>query len=78
MTRLAIPVLVLALGACTAFPELEGLVPADVAASPYPALLPIEAVLGAPAEARATGAEAEALTARAEALRTRAAALRLR
>ena len=65
------------LAACTQFPELDRTVSPELAASAYPALVPLEPVLAQAAagrvDARATQASLEARVAR---LRARAARLR--
>jgi len=66
------------LAACARFPELEGAATRGVLDAPYPALVPLDALL-AEAAAPGMGVEASAgLQARAAALRARAAALRAR
>lgn len=76
----ALPVLTLALvapvfAACARFPEVEAAESATVASAPYPALLPIDAlVAGAPPGPSSD--PAASVTARAAALRTRADRLR--
>lgn len=70
-------VVLLALSACAEFPELDGTVPADVARRDFPALVPLDAALGAPAAtASRLAVDAQSLAARAAALRARAARLR--
>lgn len=64
-------------GGCAEFPELDAAVPRSVAEGPFPRLLPMEELTGAPAPT--VGPEAaEELTARADALRARAERLRRR
>jgi hypothetical protein len=60
--------------ACAQFPELDHLQTAELAASEYPALLPLDQLLEGP-EPRATAAGLANHTARAAGLRARAARL---
>ncbi len=75
MRPIAVLVPVLALCACTQFPELDQTATTGVSEAPYPDLLPLSALLADRAPT-ATREEAAALTGRAEALRRRADALR--
>ena len=65
-----------AIAACKDFPKLDSVAGSGTAAVPYPALAPLDRLLGDDAPPRATAAEADALRARANALRARANALR--
>jgi hypothetical protein len=76
MKRLPVLVLILTLAGCTNFPELEGSESRAVKTAPYPKLLPLPNVLGAPADpvSEASAVEQD-LTARSEALAKKAEAL---
>lgn len=66
------------LATCARFPDLEGAAMRDTSDAPYPALVPLDALL-AEAAGPAFGERARrGLEARAAALRSRAAALRAR
>ncbi|MFC2968379.1 hypothetical protein [Acidimangrovimonas pyrenivorans] len=60
---------------CTGFPDLDTAISAETRAAPYPALLPLDALL-AGGDGTATAEAGATLTARAAALRARARALR--
>ena len=75
----AVFALLLALAGCTQFPALDAAQSPEVAAAPWPRILPLPQVLAqAPADPQATEAATDAVDARAARLRVRAAALRAR
>ncbi len=73
----ALPVLAFGLGACTQFPQLDARVTPALAASDYPALVPVEPVLAQATQGRVDPAQTQAnLQARVANLRARANRLR--
>lgn len=64
------------LAGCSDFPDLDERIEPAARTAPYPALIPLDAVLGGGTEARITDTTGTDLEARASALRARAARLR--
>lgn len=74
-----IPILFLSLtclAGCSDFPDLDERIEPAARTAPYPALIPLDAVLGGGTEAQITDTTGTDLEARASALRARAARLR--
>ena len=76
-SRLSILIAVLALGACTQFPELDNTITPDLERAEFPALVPVEPLLAAATAGRVDPVQTEtALLGRLSRLRARADRLR--
>ena len=68
--------LLLAIPACTEFPELDAKVDAAARAAPYPNLIPVEDIRASVAEQQITPSTSSDVNARAARLKARAARMR--